>query len=429
MAAILSTWTRRLIRAGRRLWVRIALIAALALVAAGVAALVGPFIPEGLRDVVGPEAVDDILRIIASSMLAVTIFSLSVMVSVHRAVSGQWSPRAHRLLVRDPTTMGVLATFVGAWLFALAAIILRSAALIGEGEVVVLFAMTMLVVALIVYTIVRWIAHLERLGSLTQTNERLEREARRALEARMAEPCLGGWPLADPARVPRDAEEVRATRTGWVRHVYEDALQDLAHEHGTEIHLHAPIGRFVHAGDRLAHVGARGEGLHEGVRRHVSIGELRSFEQDPRFGMVVLGEVASKALSPGINDAGTAIDVIGRVARVLEAWRQEAPEGEPRRPRLHVPPLRAADMLEDAFAPVIRDGAGVVEVQIHLRRALAALARHDEPGMGAAARAMAAEARERAVEAMGPHDRARLEAASPSAPGSGRAARSAGRGA
>ncbi|WP_305804424.1 DUF2254 family protein [Stenotrophomonas sp. YIM B06876] len=42
------------------------------------------------------------------------------------------------------------------------------------------------------------------------------------------------------------------------------------------------------------------------------VGAQRSLDQDPRFGLLVLGEVASRALSPAINNPCTAIDVIGR---------------------------------------------------------------------------------------------------------------------
>ena len=415
MPGYLTTWARRVVRFTERLWVRVMLVAALALVAAGAAALVGPFIPSAVDEYVGAEATDGILAIIASSMLAVTIFSLGVMVQIHRAVSGQWTPRVHRLLTRDRATINVLATFVGAWLFALVSIILRSAAYVGERETVVLFGMTLLVVALIVVMLVRWIAHLEQFGSLAHTNGRIEEEACRALQARMRTPCLGGRPLLGGREaIPWDADEVLAHATGWVRNVHEAALADLGREHGMGVYLSAPVGRFVHERDVIAHVGARAPGLHEAVRRAIVIGPLRSFEQDPRFGLVVLGEVASKALSSGINDAGTAIDVIGRVARVLEGWRDEAAgAGDPPHPHLHVPPLRAADLLEDAFAPIARDGAGVAEVQIHLQRTLGALARHDEPSMAAAARAMADDAWRRARAAMDASDLERVEEALP----------------
>ena len=410
----LSRLMRELRRLSEQLWVRTTAIAALALLAAGAAAMVGPYVPDKLADFAGPEAVDRLLNIIASSMLSVTIFSLTVMVSVHRAVSGQWTPRAHRLLVSDQTTLSVLATFVGAWLFALVAIVLREVAFISKGDLVVLFGMTVLVIVLIVVTIVRWIAHLQELGSLAQMGGRLEWEARQALDRRMEEPCLGGRPLlGGRGAIPPGAAEIGAGSTGWVEHVDADGLDDLATEHGAQIYLWTPIGRFVHSGDPVAYADVHDAELAEGIAQCVTIDELRRYDEDPRFGFVVLGEVASKALSPGINDAGTAIEVISRVVRALEGWREEDPDRVPRRPNLHVPPLRASDLLEDVFAPIARDGASVVEVQIHLQHALHALERHGGPSMAAAAREMAAEAHARAEGALEGVDLERLRRSLP----------------
>ena len=382
-------------------------IAGLALVAAGAASVMAPFVPEGLADLVGADAVDNIVQVIASSMLSVTIFSLSVMVTVHRAVSGQWTPRSHRLLVSDRATMNVLATFVGTWLFALAAIVLRSAAVIGEGEVVALFFMTLVVIALIVFSIVRWIARLQNLGSLEQMGERLEWEARQALARRMEEPCHGGRPLGEGGAPPGTAE-IRATEAGWVQNIDAEALDALAAEHGAQIYLCAPVGRFVHSGDAVAQASRHDAELAEEIAAAITIGPMRNYDQDPRFGMVVLGEVASKALSPGINDAGTAIEVIGRILRSLEAWQEPEPGRVPRRPNLHALPLRASDLLEDGFAPIARDGAGMVEVVIHLLNALHALERHGGPEMARAAREMAAYAWARAEGELHPLDLERL---------------------
>ncbi|MFM0339824.1 DUF2254 family protein [Paraburkholderia fungorum] len=61
---------------------------------------------------------------------------------------------------------------------------------------------------------------------------------------------------------------------------------------------------------------------HDDVRSAFSVDVRRSFEQDPRFGISVLTEIASRALSPAVNDPGTAIDVIGRGIRILSLWEQ-----------------------------------------------------------------------------------------------------------
>ncbi|MDH3263796.1 MAG: DUF2254 domain-containing protein, partial [Paracoccaceae bacterium] len=130
MTAFLATpsrllWT--LLRFARRVWVRVTLIAVLALVAAGAAPLLQGYIPESFALRIGANAVRPILNVLATSMLAVTTFSLSVMVAAHRAASDQVTPRTHRLLLADTTTQTVLATFLGAFLYALASIVLIDA--------------------------------------------------------------------------------------------------------------------------------------------------------------------------------------------------------------------------------------------------------------------------------------------------------------
>lgn len=53
------------------------------------------------------------------------------------------------------------------------------------------------------------------------------------------------------------------------------------------------------------------------------VGDQRTFDNDPRFGLVVLAEIADRALSPAVNDPSTAIDVIGTLTRLLCNWRPD----------------------------------------------------------------------------------------------------------
>jgi|GEM_PF-2436099 len=54
------------------------------------------------------------------------------------------------------------------------------------------------------------------------------------------------------------------------------------------------------------------------------IGRDRLFDDDPRFGLVVLSEIAARALSPAVNDHGTVIDVIGTIVRLFAKWQEPA---------------------------------------------------------------------------------------------------------
>lgn len=124
------------------------------------------------------------------------------------------------------------------------------------------------------------------------------------------------------------------------------------------------------------------ETLGAAISAAFAVASLRTFEQDPRFGVLTLTEIASRALSPAVNDPGTAIDVLGRQLRVLSAWAERA-EPELLYPRVLVPGLQLADPMADAFDAIGRDGAGLIEVQVRLQKALAGLATQ-APGVFAA---------------------------------------------
>ncbi len=410
-----STTLRKIHRLSRRLWVRVAMISGMSFIALGAAKLFGGLIPEGMSEAIGADALNRLLDIISTSMLAVTTFSLSVMVAVHQSASSKWTPRAHRMLLADTTTQTVLATFIGAYIYSLAAIILISTPYYGEKEVVTLYLATLLVLVLIVFVILRWILHLQAFGSLVDTTARIEREALRAFQARMERPCLGGHGL-EPDKIPGSARPIRAERTAYVQEVYQESLQEAAEKHDGRIYLVAPVGRFVHQGETIGYLDGGGDEFEAAVRENIPFGELRTSEQDPRFALIMLSEVGSKALSAGINDPGTAIDVIGRIGRVIGSFRDEMAGGreKPVLDRLWIPPLSADDLMQDGFAPMARDGQGQIEVLISLQKTLGALSHHPDGSIARAAHAAACETLRRGRQGLGfANDVERLEAATP----------------
>ena len=78
----------------RKVWVRALAYGLLGIVTALAAVVVRPFLPAELGARIGADAVDQILGIIASSMLAVTTFSLSIMVTAFGGVTTTATPRA-----------------------------------------------------------------------------------------------------------------------------------------------------------------------------------------------------------------------------------------------------------------------------------------------------------------------------------------------
>ncbi|RIY03562.1 DUF2254 domain-containing protein [Aureimonas flava] len=397
---MIGRWGWILRRAARRIWFRAGLFSLLGVATALLGAWASPYIPVNVSTTIGSDAVDNILGILASSMLTVTTFSLSTMVSAYSAATSNVTPRANVLIMEDSTTQNVLSTFIGTFLFSLVGIVALSTGTYGEQGRAILFGVTILVIVFILVTLLRWIDHLSRLGRVTETTQRVEEAALAAVRERHLLPYLGAKPLWDRERdVPDEAQRLAPPSIGYVQHVDVGALSDLASEAGARIFVLRLPGELADVTQPIVAV----QGGSIDAKRIVgcfTIGDRRSFDQDPRFGVCVLTEVASRALSPATNDLGTAVDVINRLLRVLAAWAEPDEEREGDIDNVFVPPLRADDLFDDAFLAIARDGASVVEVGMRLQKALLTLSRLDHPDFAAAARRHSRHALARAERAL-----------------------------
>ncbi|WCJ65049.1 DUF2254 domain-containing protein [Agrobacterium tumefaciens] len=376
-----SKWRWWLGRLVRRIWFRATLFSIAGVLTALLAVALSPYIPDELPTKIGADAVDKILGIIASSMLTVTTFSLSTMVSAYSAATTNVTPRATTLVMEDSTTQNVLATFVGSFLFSLVGIIALTTGAYGDRGRVILFVVTLGVIVLIIVTLLRWIDHLSRLGRVTETTERVERATVEALRAWIDMPYLGGNRLSEQDKRMRGPNTpIYQASVGYVQHVDAGVLSALAEEFNVEIAVVAIAGKLVAPKIPLAWItGKLPEEARERLAAAFTVGDVRSFDQDPRFGAAVLSEIASRALSPAVNDPGTAIDVISRAARVLAVLDNKSETNGVEYPKLFVAPVTVEDLFDDLFLPIARDGAAIVEVSLRLQKTFAILAQFNNP--------------------------------------------------
>lgn len=394
----------------RQLWVRATLYAAAGVGAALLAVFAAPWVPREMADRLGGESVSSILTILASSLLGVATFSVGAMVTAYTAVSQAATPRVAALVTSDGEVQKALATFVGAFLYAIVAVTAINANYYGQEGRAILFLFSLGVVCLVAVRLLTWINRLSSLARVGHMVDLAEDQARKALREQCDLPHLGGRPgRIDPAFI------VLARRSGYVQNVDPARLQDAAETLDCQVEVTALPGAYVRAGDPIASLTCADcdDAGNDAVCSAFTIGGQRSFDQDPRFGLIVLGEIAGKALSPGVNDPGTAIQVLGAAVRVLDEWDRARPvgPGQVRYSRLWAAAIEADDLVDDVFGPIARYGAGDVGVAVRLQKMLRKLSRADGR-LGIAARRQAREALDRARLALAlPADVERVEEA------------------
>lgn len=387
----LISFLHKLDRLLGKLGVRVALLAVLAALASLVSVLFGGLLPAAVCRQFRPDEVLPILTILAAGMLAVSTFSLNVMVTAHNAAASLATPRMHRILLDDSVTQTALAVFIGAFVYSLIAVMLLSTGLHSDCAAAMILLTTAGVVVLVVISMLRWIDHLSDLGSMDNILYAAEQKAQAGVEADCALPALGALPWGQDVQVPVGARPMRATRSGYIQYIDMGRLDGALTEAGGVLYLEKTPGAFVLAGQALGQlVGAAPEAEAE-IEAAITYGPHRAFAQDTRLGLLVLSEIGMRALSAAVNDPGTALDVISRQERLLWEWgRATAPEAPPPYGRVYAAPITAEEMIGHAFAGIARDGAGMVEITCRLQAALTSMMAVEDERTQIAARQMSA---------------------------------------
>ncbi|MCO5104079.1 MAG: DUF2254 domain-containing protein [Burkholderiaceae bacterium] len=379
LSSLFSRDTLRFVlrRIRERLWVKPLFIGILSVVAVFLAKLSDHYEQSDWIPVITTDSVQSLLSVMAASMLPIAMFAVASMVSAYSSASNTATPRSFPLVISDDVSQNALSAFMGAFIFSVVALTAsKNQYFEGNGRFT-LFSLTLLVLAFVIFTFVRWVDRIARLGRLGTTVDQAERATAAVMRRRRDAPTLGGVLL--PAGSQPAGDAVFADEVGYVQRIDMEALQAFAKKTGGTVVVHALPGAFALPGRALAFYTvdpALQEAVDPGALvRAFRIGGDRLFDDDPRFGLVVLAEIAGRALSPAVNDPGTAIDIVGTLTRLFVLWNApgEKAQDAPRFDRVHVPLLEVAAMFDDAFTPIARDGAACVEVGVRLQKAFFAL--------------------------------------------------------
>ncbi|WP_334171086.1 DUF2254 domain-containing protein [Sinomonas sp.] len=323
---------------------------------------------------------------IASTMVTVIALVLGLTVVALQLASTQFSPRLLRNFLRDLPNQVTLSTFVATFAYSTAGLYTVGISggqrtqdyprLAVSGALLLLFASLVMLVF--------FVHHLSHSIQVDQVMKSVERATLRAIGRSFVE---GDPDHLPPAPLPGVAV-LPASRSGYVQAFHHDQLVAVLAAQDLLAVMVPMVGEHVVAGAPLLRVwgreggapSARGRGdVARALGQSVRIGYERTMEQDVAFGIRQLADIASKALSPAINDPYTAIQAVDHLSSVLAALAvrrhgtQTAADASGT-VRLYVPGRDFEYLLDLALGQVRRYGANEPRVVRALLRACRDLA-------------------------------------------------------
>lgn len=355
--------------------VRSAVCCILAIAASLLSVKFDGYVPEEFADIAGGNAVDGILTLMASSMLIVLTFSLSSMVAAYGTVSQNSTPQATILIKDDSRTHSAISIFMGAFIYSVVSMIALSTGYYGKEGRVILLLITIAVLSSVVWIIIRWVDELKNMASVSESIARVETRTALALEERVRRPSFGCNTLGV---LPENVISIHSNSIGYLQNIDVTYLGKLADQVGMKIYIVQDAGAYVHLKSALVALQCPEvpTGIEDKILKAFTIGKARTFTSDPIYGVSVLSGIGIKAMSPSLNDPGTAIDVVSTLVRILLVWNCQDQDLKPHVPEfrnVYFPVMNIEDVVHASFYNLVAQSTGSVQVLEAIKSGLTVL--------------------------------------------------------
>jgi uncharacterized membrane protein len=271
----------------------------------------------------GASGAQGLLQAITTAVITVTTLTFSLTVIALQLASSQYSPRLLRGFLRDHGTQAVLSILLATAAYSL--IVLGSirppedpgGESVPEVAVSLAVLLALTSIAALVYFLDHVTTEIRVDTMLVKVRDATGETIQRLFPEKPSN--LAPDPTPEP---PEGAAALIATRSGFLQDADVDGICDLAAQHEVSLLLRPRVGDAVVRGtpvgwiwpapgvealDDLAHL----------LDQHLTIGFERTAAQDYAFGFRQLTDVATRALSPGVNDPTTARHVTVQLTHLL----------------------------------------------------------------------------------------------------------------
>jgi len=264
---------------------------------------------------INPETARSVLGALAGAMFTFIVFVCSSLLLVVQLASAQLSPRVIATMFRDPVTKLTLVVFVFTFTFVLSAMIR-----IGT-------SVPLLVTHVAAYgcaaSIGVFLYLIDHVGKMLRPSGVLHAVASHAhvviddvYPRNLSESPEG---QSEPVRQmdATMARTVACPTDGAVLAFDVQGLVVLGERYDCQIEVIPQVGNFMATAYPLFRVHGGADLPDEALRQCIALGVERTMEQDPMLAFRLIVDIASKALSPAINDPTTAVLALDRIQHLL----------------------------------------------------------------------------------------------------------------
>lgn len=272
------------------------------------------YLPEFLFT--GTDLAETILSVLAGAWLSVTTFTFSITMVVLTTYSSHYSPRIVENFLQNKTTMRVLGTFIGGFIYNISMLFFLNKSFVSDqvisSTVGILYAFWCIIQFVIfIFSVANAIQAQNLIAGLYDEAEGsiddyLKKEQPKRTDEVDVEDASEGHKMV-------------ADSSGHLAAVSKEEILNTLGEGEYKLVVEKRTGDFIHKGDVLAILYGRvlTEEEEKELAAFFPLEKKRYTVLDYRYGIQKLVDIVVRALSPGINDPNTAISAIHSLGMLM----------------------------------------------------------------------------------------------------------------
>ena len=256
-----------------------------------------------------------VLGNLAGAMFTLIVFVCSSLLLVVQLASAQLTPRIIGVLLRDSVTKLTLSMFVFTFAFDTSALLrIGSTVPLLTAEIAAYSSAACL--GMFLFLIDRVSKLLRPSGALQSVASQAHKVINSVYPRRLSEFSGKDADATDVSGL-KLTRTVRSSKPGVVLAFDVKGVVLLGARHDCVIELVPQVGNFVAPGDPLFRIYGGVDFSFDSLCQSIALGAERTMAQDPAFAFRVVVDIASKGLSPAINDPTTAVLAIDQIHHLL----------------------------------------------------------------------------------------------------------------
>lgn len=264
-----------------------------------------------------PDGARAAAAIVSAAMLSFVVLFFSVLLLTVQIASSTLSPRIIARPYRSRVLKASLGLFVFTLIYSMAVVARGTEGNIGQLATAMVIVLTVVSICVFLYVVEHVSKELRPATVMADIAAEGVKVIKEVYPRIFEQGTLDNQPSDASFGTPTLV--IRHTgKPGVVQSLDIETLLDLATRADCTIEVVPQVGDFVASDDPVFRLYGGGSEIRSGdILQHIALERERTLEQDPAFAFRIIVDIASKALSPAINDPTTAVLALDQIHNLL----------------------------------------------------------------------------------------------------------------